>query len=254
MEANLGKKIIPAEIESLWKPFVIIFAVLYIAFNWQNISWLFNYKVAGQYISDLKPEEKKPAGKDSVTAVNVQPDERNHDNNGDDNSAAGDPAENDPEETVREEPDRDPVKVVNPAAFQISISKLGIKAPIVVSDTTDNAIIHKYLDSGVVMYPDSVKPGQNGEIMLLGHSAPAGWPNIKYDWVFSHVNELAVGDIVTLAYNGQNYNYAVKKTVIIMPGEELPASSLDENTLFLISCWPPGKDYKRIAVQAVLQD
>jgi LPXTG-site transpeptidase (sortase) family protein len=253
MEAKLGKKIIPAEIESLWKPFVIIFAVLYIAFNWQSISWLFNYKVAGQFISDLKPEEKKPVFDEPVTAVNTQPDEKTEpreEENTPDDEGGKDPVDDAP---VRK-PDRDPVKIVNPAAFQISISKLGIKAPIVVSDTTDNAIIHKYLDSGVVMYPDSVKPGQNGEIMLLGHSAPAGWPNIKYDWVFSRVNELAVGDIVTLAYNGQNYNYAVKKTVIIMPGEELPASNLDQNTLFLISCWPPGKDYKRIAVQAVLQD
>lgn len=240
----------PAAVESLWKPFVIIFAVLYIAFNWQSISWLFNYKVAGQYISDLKPEEKKPVVDDPVTAVNVQPDEKTEEKNTPDDAGSEDPDV----EVPAKKPDRDPVKVVDPQSFKISISKLGITAPIVVSDTTDNTIIHKYLDSGVVMYPDSVKPGQNGEIMLLGHSAPAGWPNIKYDWVFSHVNELAVGDIVTLIYSGQNYNYAVKKTVIIMPGEELPASNLDENTVFLISCWPPGKDYKRIAVQATLID
>ncbi|HOX29540.1 MAG TPA: sortase [Candidatus Paceibacterota bacterium] len=250
MEAKLGKNLIPETVESLWKPFIIIFAILYIAFNWQNISWLFNYKVAGQYLGDLKPADKQPAVKVPVTSVNVQPEKSGEEVKEQENDNLDD---NEPVETDKVVAGQDPV-IINPRSFDISIAKLGIKAPIVVSDTADNAIIHKYLDSGVVMYPDSVKPGQNGEIMLLGHSAPPGWPKIKYDWVFSRINELAVGDNVALTYNGKVFNYTVKKTVIILPGEELPASNLDENTLFLISCWPPGKDYKRIVVKTTLME
>jgi LPXTG-site transpeptidase (sortase) family protein len=229
----MSKHIIPAAIISLWKPFVIIFAVLYIAFNWQNISWLFNYKVAGQYISDLKPEETPAViEKNSPTKVNME---------------------------LAEEPKKETgIVIVKEQAgvetIAISIPKIGIKAPIVISDTSDNNIIHKYLDLGVVLYPDSVMPGETGETLLLGHSAPAGWPKIKFDWVFSRVSELKAGDIVTLVHNGQSFDYAVTTTVYLMPGEELPATDPDKKSLFLISCWPPGKDFKRIAVEAVMQN
>ncbi len=244
MEVKLPKKHVPSTIEILWKPFVIFFAVLYIGFNWPNISWLFNYKVAGQYINDLKPEEK-PAVivENSPTEVKMQP-----------TQGSEDPKEESGATAVKKQP-VDPIK--NGGAkksFGISIAKIGIEAPIVLSDTTDNTIIHKYLDSGVVMYPGGTMPGQNGDMILLGHSAPPGWPKIKYDWVFSRLNDLKAGDIVKLGYNGQNFNYEVVKTVFLMPGEELPTTDPNKNTAFLVSCWPPGKDFKRIVVETVLQD
>ena len=61
--------------------------------------------------------------------------------------------------------------------------------------------------------------------------------------------ETALSDL-----NNKQYTYVVKKTDIIKRGGDVPTDSAISNTnvLTLISCWPPGKDYQRIAVTAEL--
>jgi sortase A len=112
----------------------------------------------------------------------------------------------------------------------------------------------KDLDKGVIYYPGSVYPGQVGQIIILGHSAPVGWPKIKHDWVFSNLEKLEIGDSIMIDLNNKQYTYIVKKKAIIAAGADVPAYNSDINVLTLISCWPPGKDYQRIAVQAELLD
>jgi LPXTG-site transpeptidase (sortase) family protein len=85
----------------------------------------------------------------------------------------------------------------------------------------------------------------------LGHSAPAGWPKIKYDWVFSRLNELSDGDEIFVYFENKKYTYQFSKKIFLEKGEELPSLLTNsENILVLISCWPPGKDLRRIAVVA----
>ena len=112
----------------------------------------------------------------------------------------------------------------------------------------------KNLDQGVVYYPGSVYPGQTGQIVILGHSAPPGWPKIKHDWVFTDLNNLNVGDKIYIDLNNKQYSYTVKQKNIIDRGADVPTISAADsgNVLALISCWPPGKDYQRIAVMAEL--
>ena len=112
----------------------------------------------------------------------------------------------------------------------------------------------KDLNAGVVYYPGSVYPGQIGQIVILGHSAPAGWPKIKHDWVFSDLNNLSAGDIILIDLNNKQYKYIVKQKTIIGKGADIPEYGFTKNVLTLVSCWPPGKDYQRIAVQAELVD
>jgi len=114
----------------------------------------------------------------------------------------------------------------------------------------------KDLDAGVVFYPGSVYPGQTGQMIILGHSAPPGWPTIKHDWVFTDLDKLSVGDTVLIDVNNKQYTYIVKQKDIIKKGADVPTNSsvTTNNVLTLISCWPPGKDYQRIAVQAELQN
>jgi len=104
----------------------------------------------------------------------------------------------------------------------------------------------------VVLFPGSALPGQKGQTIIEGHSAPPGWPKIKYDWVFSRLNELEKGDEVILNFNHKKLNYYVTQKIFLNSGEEIAPKDLtnSENMLILISCWPPGKDIKRIAVMA----
>ncbi|MCX6789534.1 MAG: sortase [Candidatus Gribaldobacteria bacterium] len=137
------------------------------------------------------------------------------------------------------------------------IAKIQAKAPIMFSidpANTDPLYLKSYLERGVLFYPGSVLPGKPGKTVILGHSAPANWPKIKFDTVFSELNRLANDDEIQLDLAGQVYRYRVVDKVILTRGSEVPDFALtnSENMLVLISCWPPGKDYKRIAVASIL--
>jgi len=134
----------------------------------------------------------------------------------------------------------------------LTIPGINITAPIITAKTDDAEVISGLLDSGVVLYPGSAPFGGSGQTVILGHSAPAGWPKIKYEWVFSKINELEKGDMVVVTYDNITRYYKVAGSQIVDPKTGVPAPTVEGNSLMLISCWPPGKNTKRIAVEAEL--
>ena len=131
----------------------------------------------------------------------------------------------------------------------LEIPKLNISAPLILVENESQAKLA--LNKGVVLYPYSVLPGKSGQTIILGHSAPANWPKIKYDWVFSRISELEENDEIFLYFNRQKFTFLVKNKIFLEKGGELPEDLTSfKNILILISCWPPGKDLRRIAVVA----
>lgn len=217
--------------KTILKIAIFIYLASFLILNWNDISWIFNYKAVSGIIDDFF--NPYPTISASSMDAYFYP---NH-------SASV-------SQVLKE------VKTnYTDKQNTLEIPKLSLSVPIIFP--ADNSIntITKDLDNGVVYYPGSVYPGQAGQIVVLGHSAPVGWPNIKHDWVFSNIDKLNEGDIIYIDINNKQYAYAVKKTIIIKKGAEVPTEGLtsDNNLLTLISCWPPGKDYQRIAVQAELQ-
>ena len=137
----------------------------------------------------------------------------------------------------------------------VSIPKIGIEAPLIVSTASQDKELEGLLKKGVVFYPESVMPGETGVTVVLGHSAPPGWPKINYDWVFTRLNELKPGDEIFIYFNHRKYPYKVLNKLILKRGDEIPGIDLSEQKSFitLLSCWPPGVDNKRIAIQAELE-
>lgn len=134
----------------------------------------------------------------------------------------------------------------------IKITEIGLKAPLVLPKSPNLKDIEKALKQGAVLYPNSALPGKKGVSVILGHSAPANWPKAgNYDWIFSQLNNLEKGDDFSLFFNDQQYFYKVVSKEIINKGQNLPLN--DDNDLVLISCWPPGRNQKRIAVSAMLR-
>ncbi len=241
-------------VKRLWKPFAVVFVLAWIVSNWGGISWVFNYEVVSQQLRGLFPQ--KTAAEDTAE-LSFQPQEKlviqnRPESETDDSDEPVDESIVIEGDAAEDAPASDAGEPAAPTlANGISIPAIGIKAPIVIANTTDNTALHTLLDKGVVMYPGPV-PGEIGQTILLGHSAPPGWPNIKYDWVFTKINLLKPGNAVTVNYGGATFTYSVKSTIFLDRGEELPKDSGGKGVLYLISCWPPGKDYKRIAVEATL--
>jgi LPXTG-site transpeptidase (sortase) family protein len=191
-------------IKSLIQPFAIIFIIVFLAFNWSYISWMFNYRA----ISDVLLSFNKDT--DNLTEI----------------------VEN-----------------------SIEINRLEVSAPLIMGKSQAADVLENDLKNGVAYYPGSALPGEAGQTVILGHSAPANWPKIRYDGVFSNISKLEAGDMVSVYYNGEKYDYIVKDQMILQKGEDLPNPLTNSyNMLLLVSCWPPGKDYQRIAVRAELTD
>jgi len=132
------------------------------------------------------------------------------------------------------------------------IPSLGIEVPIIKVDSFEPKDFMGPLKRGVALYPSSL-PGNKGRTIILGHSAPSSFPRINYDWVFSDLAKLKEGDEILINFNQKQYRYLVKGKKILKKGDELTVFSDDSfSELVLISCWPPGIDYQRLAVFADL--
>ena len=213
-----------------------LYMASFLLFNWAEVSWIFNYKKISSIIDDFL----NPYPSIDALAINKYFYPNSSQNF----------------ETVnQQEPDNEVKTTYTDKQNMLEIPKINILAPIIFSQSTDKESLMKDLDNGVIYYPGSVYPGKDGQIIILGHSAPAGWPKTKYEWVFSDLNNLAEGDKILIDLNNKQYTYIVRKKTIIAKGSDVPNYQplLSNSVLTLISCWPPGKDYQRITVQAELE-
>ena len=201
---------------------LFIFLINFIIVNWSDISWIFNFTFLERGISGIFESR-------DVAAVDAR---RN---------------------TISPAPT--PLYKKNSTSTDkensIEIPKLQIEAPIVMGQEYKNNL-DKALDQGVMLYPDSVFPGEKGRFIILGHSAPPGWPKIKYDWIFTRLNELENGDEIIINFNHLRFSYKVKGKTVLEKGGDIPAEAaiLSESVLYLLTCWPPGQNIKRLAIEA----
>jgi LPXTG-site transpeptidase (sortase) family protein len=243
------------EIIKLCKPFAVLFIFSFLIMNWADVSWIFNYRVVSNFATEIFQTAGAKDGNGAEEAVAREVAIVEDEDSFADLAMTNEAKEDKPSENKIVKPKSEPAKQQYiEKRNSIKIPKIGISAPLIFVSNSNNQYLHDKLDSGVVHYPGSVKPGENGETIVLGHSAPPNWPKIKYDWVFSRLNELNPGDQIILYYNNQKYVYSVTRKVFLNKGQEMPKNDLtnNNNTLISISCWPPGKDYKRIAVESVL--
>lgn len=129
----------------------------------------------------------------------------------------------------------------------LSIPKIGVDAPILRSQTTDEGQIIKDLRKGVVMYPGSNTPGSNGTTVIIGHSS-SGYPITKYSSVFAGLNKLEQGDLIFVYFNGIKYTYRVNRKIIGSVQDLTNLGITDE--LIVGTCWPIGTANERILVTA----
>jgi LPXTG-site transpeptidase (sortase) family protein len=226
-------------IKKVLKMAVLIYLASFLIINWNDVSWIFNYNEVSGLVSDFFNPYP------SIDASSI--DAYFYPNHSQDSSNSGQPVVSQPIQNVKTD--------YTDKQNTLEIPKISISVPIIFADSTDKTSLAKDLDLGTVYYPGSVYPGQTGQIIILGHSAPPGWPTIKHDWVFTDLEKLTAGDEIMIDLNNKQYTYIVKQKTIIKRGDDVPAdpSAANTNVLTLISCWPPGKDYQRITVQAELQ-
>ena len=133
--------------------------------------------------------------------------------------------------------------------FSITIPALGIKDLLITHPAdpfTSNGILAP-LKSGVghlFSYP-----GNNGKILIYGHSSGYPWDVSKFTKIFRGVNKLNRGDKVYVTYNGNLYVYEVSFENAV-PANDMKSYSGAGEELILYTCWPPDSISQRYLVHA----
>jgi LPXTG-site transpeptidase (sortase) family protein len=134
---------------------------------------------------------------------------------------------------------------------KVIIPKINVEIPVDYNQTTiDEAQIENALENGVVHYPTTVKPGQNGNAAIFGHSSNNIFNKGKYKFAFVLLHELQNSDTFYLTYNGKAYAYKVISKTVVEPSQvgvlgPVPGQTA---TATLITCDPPGTSLRRLVV------
>lgn len=110
--------------------------------------------------------------------------------------------------------------------------------------------IQSALQNGVVHYPGTAQPGQDGNVVITGHSSYFAWDPGRFKDVFALLHEVNIGDSIIMYYNQQKYLYKVYDRLVVMPDQVDVLTQSGENRLTLITCTPVGTNLKRLIILA----
>jgi LPXTG-site transpeptidase (sortase) family protein len=222
--------------KTLFKVLFFVFLISVLVLNWKDISWFLNLNTAPELF-------RQKVGEIVLTYKEKRAEKI---------------------EEVIEEEEEEEIEEIDSIIYceenRITISVIDITAPVVETGGTTEKEYREALDRGVIHFPGTPYPGEAGMTVLLGHSAPSGWPKIKHDWVFTKINDLKVGDEVEICYNNVLTVYTIVDDVdgkrIYEVGEDVPPLydiREGKKEAVLMSCWPPGSSESRIGVRAVVK-
>jgi LPXTG-site transpeptidase (sortase) family protein len=143
--------------------------------------------------------------------------------------------------------------------FTIEIDAIDVRAPIILSHSADEISLQNDLEKGVIHYPGTPMPGQRGNVYIAGHSSNYIWSKGTFNTVFSKLNDLVVGDIVTITlttYDGRIIEYIYETSLVeeVQADDQRIFAESGSNELTLTTCWPLGSNARRIMVKALLRD
>src|SRR3989344_4936103 len=135
---------------------------------------------------------------------------------------------------------------------RILIPKLDREAQVKNPTSIDVATLDAALLSGVVRYPTSAKLGEEGNVVLFGHSSYLPVVNNASYKAFNGIQDLRKGDRITVEGNGQAYVYAVDKVYTADASEDAIPLSTVGRTLTLVTCDSFASKQDRFVVTATL--
>lgn len=133
----------------------------------------------------------------------------------------------------------------------VIVPKINIQIPVDFSlQSNDEETIQNSLENGVVHYPSTVLPGQNGNSAYFGHSSQNIFNNGKYKFAFVLLHQITTGDLFYITHDGNVYVYQVFAKEVVPPTQVsvLADTKGKPATAVLITCDPPGLSTNRLVV------
>lgn len=140
----------------------------------------------------------------------------------------------------------------------ITIKKINVSVPMVWSKSDDEKAMLEDLKNGIIHFLKTAAPGQNGNMVVSGHSSNYVWAAGNYNYIFKDLNNLAADDAVdvkTIQQNGRAivYHYKINEfKKIVSPDDPVIFENTPEPTFTLSTCWPLGTNFRRLIVKADL--
>lgn len=133
---------------------------------------------------------------------------------------------------------------------EIIIPKINVEIPVIYNvTTTDEDNVLKALEEGVVNFGDSARPGQDGNVVIVGHSSNNIFNKGKYKFAFVLLSRLEPGDTFYLQKDGKRFTYQVYEKKIVKPDDVSVLGPRDKPAVAsLITCDPPGTSLNRLVV------
>lgn len=143
--------------------------------------------------------------------------------------------------------------------YEIIIQKIGVTAPIVLSTSPIEADILEDLENGVILYPKTAIPGEDGNTVITGHSSNYSWVKGAYNYIFKNLNSLETEDIFEIKMTQSNgktfsYKYQINQKEIVSADDRTIFQEKDEKQVTLITCWPLNTNLKRLMIKASLME
>lgn len=133
---------------------------------------------------------------------------------------------------------------------QLSIPALGVNAPVVYEPSMKDWKIQIALRSGVVHLGSTALPGENGNVVIVGHSSQVVWAHGNYKFVFTLLDKLKSGDRIFVDYQGTRYIYRVTGSQVVDPSDISVIQPTSTPELTLITCTPVGTSTNRLVIHA----
>ncbi len=148
---------------------------------------------------------------------------------------------------------------IAPPDERIIIPRINKNVPIV--KTTDQNLIKRdwsalekdiqgALRDGVVHYPGTAEPGQNGNVVITGHSSYFSWDPGRFKDVFALLHQVVIGDKILVYHNQKLFVYEVYDIKVVTPDKVDVLTQGNGDKLTLITCTPVGTNLKRLVVIA----
>lgn len=148
---------------------------------------------------------------------------------------------------------------IAPPDDRIIISSVNKNIPIV-KISTENLIkrdwgaleqdIQDALRDGVVHYPGTANPGDEGNVVITGHSSYFPWDPGRFKDVFADLHYVNEGDTIVVYHNQKKYEYVIYEILKVDPDQVEVLTQEGENRLTLITCTPIGTNWRRLVVKA----
>lgn len=144
--------------------------------------------------------------------------------------------------------------VVTPTALPTTnesfliIPKIAVKVPIVWNIPNEETLAA--LENGVAHFAGTALPGQTGNVFISGHSSYYWWNEGGYKEVFALLEDINIGDRITVDYRGTIFTYEVFDKKVVKPDDLEVLDQPNDRILSLMTCVPVGTNINRLVVIA----